>query len=72
MPVSCIALKAFDLYRDGVTREPVQTNAKVDVPDNMVAGLETEKYVKVAGKTKAAVASPETKVIRAAPETKAD
>jgi hypothetical protein len=38
----------------------------------MVAGLETEKYVKVAGKTKAAVASPETKVIRAAPETKAD
>jgi hypothetical protein len=64
----CIILRSFNYSLTGLDQHWASSGTEHDIPDGMVPGLEREGYVRPIGK---AVASPERKVITAAPENQA-
>ena len=74
----CTVIKGFALSRDGVTSEWAGKGERVDIPNEMVAGLVKEKFIGEASDLKAAahenkalVGAEETQALTAAPENKA-
>lgn len=65
----CTVLKGFALSRDGVTSEWAGKGERVDIPNEMVAGLVKEKFIGEASDLKAA--APENKALVGAEETQA-
>lgn len=69
MPTSCEVLKPFPLSEDGITNRHLEKGAVEAIPDELVAGLTKEGFVRPA--KKAVKAAPENKAVETAPEDKA-
>ena len=68
-------VKTFELSRNGITSERFAAGARVDVPDNLVAGLIAEGFVREwcePQQAKALGPSEENKALFAAEENKAE
>lgn len=67
-----IAMKDFRFSRNGLTTEDAVKGQPVNVPENLVAGLERERFIAATGEHKNAGASPENKMLGSGPENKDD